>query len=562
MARSEISGIPEGLRQLVAKERDKDTLLTIAKFLKANRNHLVLAWLTEQLLRRESDPRLWQLHSQALVELGFLSAAEEVLDGLQGNIKSDANAQIAVDLIALRGRIAKQRLVEASEDDPRRNDLLARALKFYHKAFKRAGSDPSLRYFPGINIVSLQAMAQRVGLEDPFAGSRDAMLKKVHTDLETVAGKESSLHWWQATRAEIALAEGDYPRFAEMVMALVTGGKSAENIAREEQTLKDVRNKGYVEAQRTIDPNNADAFVLNSFHRQLMELWDGDDIKNPQFASTLMGLRQALLQRRGGSLEFDAATLRIIDSYAQHAVLGDDSPMPYDWLLTGIGKAKAVAAILVNSGFGQWKCKGTGFLIRVEDTDTPYLLTNKHVLDSVNVDQVRVRFEAVDTQRLIKIKRLVWQAPLHDAALIELDKLPEGTVTLAYRAELPPLVHPPQRVPRLYAIGHTDGAQLHVSMQDNELLDHEGGSDLVAGSPVLVHYRTPTRTGNSGCPVFDEARWELIALHRGSISRGGGAETTLSGHRHYSHANEGVSIASIAQPLFAAHGLRLGLVDG
>lgn len=543
MSRSEISGIPDGLKRLIAAESDPQTLMAVAKYLKATRNYVVLAWFSEQLLRRDRDNlRLWQFQAQALVELGFLSAADEVLDGIRGKIKSTNEDSMAVDLIALEGRIAKQRLIDAGPNDGKNRAHLATALKYYLAAYERAGDNRSLRYFPGINIVSLLSLAKRLNLSAPKGLSPNSWAQSVSDDLYAVQDRESHYHWWQATSAEIALSLGDYDRFAESVLALVGGRKTQQEIEIEEKALEKVRAGGYFQTLPAVDPNSADAFVLASFDRQLREIWAVDTQSSPRVLGVVMGLRQALLERSGGSLEFDADAFAAI--YQKQAVFEDDGPLPFAWVLLGIQRAKSVAAIMIPDFVGSRRI-GTGFLIAVEGGGGGhYLLTNQHVVSAEKpsagkLNSVRVRFEAVDATILLQPTAIVWESELHDASLLRLTSVPEGAVALEPRAALPPL----NNAARVYVIGHASGEQLQMSLQDNELLDEEVGRG--DESPVRLHYRAPTREGSSGSPVFAKEEWALIALHRATLTRDGSTGMTLSGYRYYNRANEGVSIVSI-----------------
>ncbi|WP_425336071.1 trypsin-like peptidase domain-containing protein [Sinorhizobium numidicum] len=57
---------------------------------------------------------------------------------------------------------------------------------------------------------------------------------------------------------------------------------------------------------------------------------------------------------------------------------------------------------------------------------------------------------------------------------------------------------------RVYVIGRPLGGELSFSLQDNQLLDHEGstsGKPTISGR-VLLHYRAPTEPGSSGSQYF------------------------------------------------------------
>ena len=98
---------------------------------------------------------------------------------------------------------------------------------------------------------------------------------------------------------------------------------------------------------------------------------------------------------------------------------------------------------------------------------------------------------------------------------------------------------------RVYVIGHPNGGELSISMQDNELLDHEGPPKGLPPDPTCrrVHYRAPTEQGNSGSPVFNSSGWQVIALHH----KGGTHMPRLNGRDETYPANEGIWIQSIVE---------------
>lgn len=564
MAERENGAVPEGLRRLVEGESDLATLAAVAKFLKATRNHILLAWFTEQILRRTPSLEFWHLHVQALIELGLLAAADELLDSIREQVTGEADRTVAVDLWALEGRIAKQRLVEAGPDEPRRQEFLTNAIAHYRQAEMVAGDDPSLRYFPGVNLVALYALGRRLGLVLPEGSDASAQAGKVRIDLDTVADHESGLHWWQATLGECALALGDTPDFADAVSMLVNTMKSPEQIEREKNSPVRAMAERYFERLPDIDPYNADAFVLASFHRQLVEIWQVDQIEDKKALAAVMGLRQALLKRRGGSLELDQGTMQSIQrlGFTEEAVLGEAGPMPFRWVLQGIERARSVGAVL-SLYYGEWRRIGTGFLVDVEGLpERRAFLTNLHVVRALPREGVRIRFEALGPPVEVMAERLVWQSPVeeHDATLLTLSE-PVAATPLARGGTLPELIDAGPEV-RVYVIGHTLGQELTMSLQDNELLDHEGDPEGTDPARLRLHYRAPTREGNSGSPVFAENGWEPIALHHRAVDAGAGLDTTLTGRRRYQRANEGISLASIGNALLRDTGLAIRQIGG
>ncbi|HEU4476117.1 MAG TPA: serine protease, partial [Methyloceanibacter sp.] len=233
------------------------------------------------------------------------------------------------------------------------------------------------------------------------------------------------------------------------------------------------------------------------------------------------------------------------------AVLGDAGAQTYRWWKTGLDRALAVASIRHRLG----SRVGTGFLVRAADLgleprEELLVMTNFHVVNEhgatpgVRPEEAEVVFEAADPNRVYPVDRILWSSPVerHDATLLRLQALVTGVTPLPVAKSLPVL----EKTARVYIIGHPGGQDLAFSLQDNELLDHEGPT---AGRPQIpgvcrVHYRAPTEGGSSGSPVFNARSWEVIALHHkgGKIGM-----PKLNGQQGEYAANEGISIHSIKE---------------
>jgi hypothetical protein len=207
--------VPESLQgfaaAVVAGARQTADAIRLLRDLKRARNFVALSWLSEQVLHVQEDPATIQLHAQALVELGLLSAAEEFL-GAWSKKALSAPPLVRVDLAARRGRIAKQRVVDGrSRSRPDWGRHLDDALRAYTAAAEIAGDDPGLAHFPQINLLSLHRMAERIHVNCATQVDRQALEAKLVANLQAVPEADS---WGLMSRIELALARGDDAAFA------------------------------------------------------------------------------------------------------------------------------------------------------------------------------------------------------------------------------------------------------------------------------------------------------------------------------------------------------------
>ncbi|MFI8217408.1 trypsin-like serine peptidase [Streptomyces sp. NPDC085932] len=103
---------------------------------------------------------------------------------------------------------------------------------------------------------------------------------------------------------------------------------------------------------------------------------------------------------------------------------------------------------------------------------------------------------------------------------------------------------------RVNIIGHPDGRLKEIVLRDNAVL---------VRLDDFVHYRTDTRPGNSGSPVFND-QWEVVALHHSGVPKKDDQGRILRRDgRPWGHgdgddaidwvANEGVRISSVLKHL-------------
>lgn len=548
------------LRELLAREKNWANLIRVAKWLKGARRFRQLALFTERLIRRRSmgdAPTAWHLHCQGLVELGLLTTAESLLDDKAEEIAAlkPAFDRVAIDLLALRGRIAKQRyfdLAGQARDD--RKSLLAASAAHYESAVKRAGNQDALRYFPAVNLVALAKVGEDNQWDLNIVGSSKDIAQSVIQNLKTTeAAERAKYSWWNATWAECQFALGDFKLFSDAVEELVTAKKEPKEFEDEQRQWKTVMP---FESEPEVSEYQADAFTLASFIRQLNEVWNIQECADPRVKEAMYKLDQALMKREGGSIEIDAAKVKAYEGL--EAVLGAGGIVTYQWIKDGIETAKSVASVIMKRQ-SVWKRIGTAFCVAVKDAQGYYALTNAHVISdkeqqqngfpaATSAAEIRLRFEAIEGAPEVEVESIVWCSPIeeHDATLLSLKTIPAGVRPLHSTRKIPSLANSS----RVYVIGYPRGDVLSMSMQDNELLDHQGRKNPppTQPQPVLVHYRAPTEEGSSGSPVFDDSNWYVMALHHKTREQSG-AGITLSGQKRYPRANEGISMESISWAL-------------
>jgi hypothetical protein len=306
----------------------------------------------------------------------------------------------------------------------------------------------------------------------------------------------------------------------------------------------------------------------------MVEIWGLDDPDASADDRALVGLlRGAVLGRKEGTFRVSTDALRTQadpppqDTSARlQTRFGPDAPVVFSWWRMAVDRALAVAAVCGPNLAGKLVRQGTGFLVAARNpgggAPLQYVLTNAHVIGNPPEEGVairrhedaRIRFEAGSKpDDLYRVRSVAWTSSmkLHDATLLELEDLAADVEPIPLMGKLP---NPGPRT-RLYIIGHSQGDELAISFEDNELLDHEEpphGAPAIAGV-VRLHYRTPTEPGNSGSPVFVVERWQAVALHRA----GGEKVKMLNGKVGTHEANVGVSMASIAAAARKESGIDL-----
>jgi|SRR5687768_1053742 len=446
-------------------------------------------------------------YAQALIDQGLLTPAEMVLQ----SVISEA-AENTVDKREARGligRIYKQLYVNNNDPASAANRAdLVQALKNYLPAYR---AEVSESWWHGINAVALLARARRDGF--PIAGTRkpEDLAKEILAALEDKEQNSADpLPVWDlATRVEAYVAVGD-----------------AQKAARA--------------ARRYVESRGVDAFEIYSTLRQFEEVWQLKE-NEPPGNLLLPVLRAAYLERAGAMAKGDPKDLKaeaeaLADNMQNlEAIFGTDKMQTYKWYKQGLDQCNSVARIERRNGRGH----GTGWLVKAEDffpdEQGVLLVTNDHVVSGVAnplaifPQDCQVNFQAMEEVLDVEDK-VRWSSPYTqlDATFLTLKRVPKAPAMVLHKLA----VKMNKPAPRMYIIGHPQGRDLEISLQDNE---------LVACNDILVHYRTPTEPGSSGSPVFESNAWEVVALHH----RGTEKMKRIDGQDGFYQANEGVSILKI-----------------
>jgi S1-C subfamily serine protease len=290
-------------------------------------------------------------------------------------------------------------------------------------------------------------------------------------------------------------------------------------------------------------------FHLQSTLRQFTQVWELGESTRGKAILEILRARLLRLQQANVRIAAHEVNQNAADKSQYEAILGKEGAKTFEWWRTGMQRADAVAAIRQKLA----DRVGTGFLVRAGDLgrepqDELLVLTNFHVINrgglrgALAAEQAEIVFEAVDPDRRYPVAEVLWESPEEecDAALLRVPGLGAPLQPMQLAKALPPRNQPA----RVYIIGHPGGRELSFSLQDNELIDHEGeegGTPAIPGI-VRVHYRAPTEGGSSGSPVFNASAWEVIALHHKGGMLG---MPKLNGATGTYAANEGISLASI-----------------
>lgn len=480
------------------------------------RQFALLALVTEALSRRCPDDALARrLYAQALVEQGYATAAIELLKALAARLPT-TDPEYA-EVIGLLGRAFKQIFLDASDKTgPMARDALALAVAHYRLSIEADELSP----WHGVNLLALLVRARCLGLDPAPDVKIDLLARKLIARLDHLPEAVRDV-WHLAALAEASLGLDDWQAVEAALHRYVAN--------------PDVR-----------------AFHIASTLKQFTEVWDIEAVDERGCALANI-LRARLLSLSTGEVLLSGRALAVArstqpDAGQLEAVLGELGTQTYRWYMTGLKRASGVCAIRHSLGARI----GTGWLAQARDLglekEELVVVTNAHVVSDIGAQQsiqpesAEVVFEANTPGQSLGVREILYSSPpdRHDYSILRLSEPPVSIEPLPVAKGLP-LIEPSARV---LVIGHPGGRELEFSMQDNELLDHDGPT---AGKPRSdgvwrVHYRAPTEQGSSGSPVFNGGLWQVIALHHAGGKLG---MSRLNGKAGMYAANEGIAIQSI-----------------
>lgn len=466
--------------------------------------------------RRGFDPLIEKRLVQAMIELGDLDGAEQLLTVAISQATAMNNQQARVELgeyQGQRGRIAKQRFVQSANLDE-----LARSIEFYAARYRDNGRP----YFHGINVVSLVAAQERIdaGLETAEDLRLPALAEAVLADVSKKMAEGDVSQWPLATASEACLA------------------------------LKRCDNAELWLHRFLLHPQTL-PFHIESYSRQLREIWLGNALRNATCADRLSGIidRHVMRTQKRWSISTDMLKTAQSDPQSLEKNFSGERAFTVNTIRRMLEKCAGIGCVTDTNG----RRLGTGFLVGADTfglgpaTELVFV-TNSHVISDTVKDAIPpanawVTFELESAAKGHPVSHKVVPQVLFtsppgtpgvtapdrlDVAVVTLESWPKGGVALRVNDSLPT----PSRKTKVFVVGHPSGDALQLSLHDSELLD-------VCDEDRLLHYRTPTEPGSSGSPVFN-TNWEVVALHHAGSS----AMPRLRGKGHY-ESNEGISMRAI-----------------
>jgi S1-C subfamily serine protease len=509
-----------------------------------------LATVGDQLWRLGyRSHKVLNFHCHALIELRQLGFAIGHLEWIVSQTEGNRRDPDFLEATGLLGRAYKQLFLDEKRE-PRAHWsgwALQKSIATYHR-----GYDPDNikeTSWHAVNVAALIELAKREGVACP-KGLEDSMpiartiIERLPSAAREQQGSDLDL-WIPGTIGGAHAALGEWDKAAEWY--------------------------GHYVRQPGLD-----AHKLFGSIRQLEDVWGlkptatEDGGINPQ-GRLIASLKAKLSKLTGGHMLFSARDIRELlkvkgsEPLAHQSVLGEDGPLRVKWLRTGLECSHSVARILKRR---RRASQGTGFLVKGSALsaalgDEMFLLTNSHVisnppeLDAVTAEEAIATFDS-DPSGSDHSLEIVWQSPVAelDATLLRITPQPKLSQPLIIAPDdmIPEMFRGPEDERDAYVIGHPGSDDVSISLHDTDLIDI-GYKHASRREQIFIRYRTPTKPGNSGSPVFEHQNWQVIGLHHMGAPEKGGLRR-LSGQQGFSAAaNEGIAMRSIRAAIAAHFGV-------
>ncbi len=521
----------EALRALLATRAEAYSpaqITQILELLRSVRAFNALATIAETSLQASiDDPVIRRLYAQALIENGQLAVAYDMLNRLAEQLPTDHPEHR--EALGLLGRVDKQVYAQLSPqaDGGRRANVLWTGIRHYFAGFD-LGNIVGTNWY-GINVVALMMRGCRDGVDSCSPDEAQGLALRIVNALADAYHNGNTDPWITAVAGEACVALDDFE----------TAAMWYSQFAASERTSR---------------------FQLASALRQLTEIWQLSPGSEPG-GGLIASLQARLLAVHNGAVELSTADVAAINDLAddkirREAVLGDDGPVLISQLKAGLRAARGVGRIRDrDSG----ETLGTGFVadggeLHPRLTGRTVLITAQHVVGglpyaaALSPEFAEVVFDEHDRRTAFACGTLIWQSPEHelDVSVIELElgTAPIARLDLAADDALPadPATLGSAQC-HAVVIGHPAGGGLAISLSDCRIVDL-GGKPSRRVEAQFIHYRSPTRGGSSGGPVFAANTWQVIAVHSGGPANGRGIRR-LGGKAGRHLANEGVLISAV-----------------
>lgn len=216
----------------------------------------------------------------------------------------------------------------------------------------------------------------------------------------------------------------------------------------------------------------------------------------------------------------------IDDEIVNEVVHGARDFLSVEFFERAIVASRSVGRVLITSGGGALKARGTGFMVA-----PGLLLTNEHVLPSeeiagrcmIEMDYEQNRFGPAKQSQIFELNptRFFLNDKALDFALVAVAPTSDRGVALESYGWLP--LNSAQGkisisdIDFVNIVQHPLGGEKQVVFRNNRVLDMRTGND--AGDEEMgafLHYEADTEKGSSGSPLMSDS-WEVVALHHSGV---------------------------------------------